>query len=58
VRFEPGESRPVTLVALGGARHVYGFNALVSGSLDGAMTAVQRAKDHGFLSTDPSTPTS
>jgi len=33
VRFEPGQSREVTLVPYGGARHVYGFNALVMGAL-------------------------
>jgi urease subunit beta len=34
VRFEPGQSRTVELVALGGARIVYGFNARVMGPLD------------------------
>ena len=34
VRFEPGQSRKVELVAYGGDRVVYGFNALVMGSLD------------------------
>ena len=34
VRFEPGQERSVELVALGGERIVYGFNALVSGPLD------------------------
>ena len=33
VRFEPGQQRTVTLVALGGARKVFGFNALVMGDL-------------------------
>jgi len=36
VRFEPGQTRTVTLVALAGDRVVYGFNALVSGPLDAA----------------------
>jgi urease subunit beta len=36
VRFEPGDEREVELVALGGARVVYGLNALVSGALDDA----------------------
>ncbi len=35
VRFEPGQRRTVQLVALGGARHVYGFNARVMGALEG-----------------------
>ena len=33
VRFEPGQSRTVELVALAGARRVYGFNAGVMGAL-------------------------
>lgn len=33
VRFEPGQRREVSLVPLGGARRVYGFNAQVMGDL-------------------------
>ena len=33
VRFEPGQSRSVELVALDGLRAVYGFNAQVMGAL-------------------------
>ncbi|MEC5322884.1 urease subunit beta [Aurantimonas sp. A3-2-R12] len=33
VRFEPGQTREVTLVPLGGARKVYGFNGRVMGAL-------------------------
>jgi urease subunit beta len=33
VRFEPGQSRQVTLVALAGARKVFGFRADVMGKL-------------------------
>ncbi len=33
VRFEPGQSRDVTLVPFGGAREVWGFNQKVMGSL-------------------------
>lgn len=33
VRFEPGQSREVRLVPLGGARRVFGFNAQVMGDL-------------------------
>jgi urease subunit gamma/beta len=33
VRFEPGQTREVTLVPLAGARHVYGFRQQVMGSL-------------------------
>jgi urease subunit beta len=34
VRFEPGQSREVTLVPYRGARTVYGFRADVMGALD------------------------
>ena len=34
VRFEPGQKRTVELVALSGARMVYGFSGAVMGSLD------------------------
>jgi urease subunit beta len=34
VRFEPGQSRTVDLVAYAGARAVYGFRQLVMGPLD------------------------
>lgn len=34
VRFEPGQSRSVTLVPLSGGRTVYGFNQKVMGALD------------------------
>jgi urease subunit beta len=34
VRFEPGQTRTVQLVALGGARNVYGFTGAVMGPLD------------------------
>jgi urease beta subunit len=36
VRFEPGDSREVELVALGGTRTVHGLNALTEGALDDA----------------------
>jgi urease subunit beta len=35
VRFEPGQERTVELVALGGARAVYGFQGKVMGPLGG-----------------------
>ena len=36
VRFEPGDTREVELVALAGDRVVYGMNGLVNGKLDDA----------------------
>ncbi len=35
VRFEPGQSRTVQLVAYGGARRVFGFNGKINGPLEG-----------------------
>ena len=34
VRFEPGQSREVTLARYAGARRVYGFNGAVNGGLE------------------------
>lgn len=34
VRFEPGQSRQVELVAFAGERRVFGFNAAVMGALE------------------------
>ena len=34
IRFEPGQEREVSLVALGGRRHVYGHRGQVMGALD------------------------
>ena len=34
VRFEPGDTRDVDLVAIGGSREIYGLNRLVEGRLD------------------------
>lgn len=33
VRFEPGQRREVTLIPIGGARRIFGFNAAVMGDL-------------------------
>ncbi len=35
VRFEPGQSRKVEIVALAGDRKVFGFNAKIMGKLEG-----------------------
>ena len=35
VRFEPGQTREVTLVDYAGGREVYGFNAKIQGKLEG-----------------------
>ena len=33
VRFEPGDEKTVTLVAIAGSKEIYGFNALVEGKI-------------------------
>ena len=43
VRFEPGDTREVELVALGGTREVYGLNSLVNGALDDEAVAPGRS---------------
>lgn len=51
IRFEPGDSKTVELVELGGKKIVYGFNALVQGSLkskSAKQKALQKAKKRGF----------
>ena len=51
-RFEPGEEKRVTLVALAGNRVVYGINGLTNGALDDAETKAQalaRAAERGFI---------
>jgi urease subunit beta len=47
VRFEPGQSRTVELVALAGARVVHGFSGAVMGALDAKLAAKRRATSRG-----------
>ncbi len=52
VRFEPGEDKRVTLVAIGGNRVVYGINGLTNGRLDDPSVkqqALARARESGFI---------
>ncbi|MCR2814846.1 urease subunit beta [Microbacterium jiangjiandongii] len=44
VRFEPGETKQVTLVAFAGARRIVGFNGFVNGGLDAPQTKVEALK--------------
>jgi urease subunit beta len=44
VRFEPGQTRTVELVAYGGDRIVYGFRGEVMGSLDKSVRKTKRVK--------------
>lgn len=44
-RFEPGQTREVTLIAFRGNRHVFGFSGAVNGPLDGkAVNSPQDGK--------------
>ena len=52
VRFEPGEEKRVTLVAIAGNRAAYGINSLAQGQLDDPEVrskALARAADLGFM---------
>jgi urease subunit beta len=52
VRFEPGDTMSVELVALGGLQRAIGFNNLVDGSVvtdQGRRQALRRAREKGFI---------
>ncbi len=52
VRFEPGDTKDVTLVALGGNRKVIGLNNLTNGKLDDSATkesAIANAQESGYI---------
>ncbi|MGW7576645.1 urease subunit beta [Streptomyces sp. NPDC054765] len=54
VRFEPGDTREVELVAFGGTRRLVGFAGLVGGGLnadDTRRAALRRAAQLGFADT-------
>lgn len=50
VRFEPGDTKRVKLVEIGGSKHVYGLNNLTNGLADESTKpgALKRAADQGF----------
>lgn len=51
VRFEPGETKRVNLVEIGGTREGYGLNDLTDGKLDDPDTkkkALEKAAEQGF----------
>ena len=54
VRFEPGETQTVTLVAVAGQRVVQGGSGLIGGALSdhNKQAALARAKERGFLGAD------
>ena len=54
VRFEPGDTREVELVAIGGSREVIGLNRLVDGALDAeAVRHTARTALDRFVSAEP-----
>jgi urease beta subunit len=50
VRFEPGDTKRITLVELGGSATVYGLNGLTNGPANDATrpTALEHARAEGF----------
>ncbi len=59
VRFEPGDSKDVQLVAIGGSRHVSGLNGLTNGDLDNPevrAAALAAVASKGFADTGSSEP--
>lgn len=55
VRFEPGDSKRVTLVEVGGAARMYGFNGLANGQVSDSakQAALKRAEAEGFAGAAP-----
>lgn len=51
VRFEPGETKEVTLVEVGGRKRVFGLNGLTNGAINpqNARLAQRNACQRGFL---------
>jgi urease subunit gamma/beta len=55
VRFEPGETKRVRLVEIGGMRKGFGLNDLVEGNIDDESVkakAISKAKENGFKGVD------
>ncbi len=50
VRFEPGDSKTVTLVEIGGSATIHGLNGLTNGPANAATKpiALKRAAEQGF----------
>jgi urease beta subunit len=50
VRFEPGDSKKITLVEIGGTKQVFGLNGLTSGPVDESAKAeaLKRALEQQF----------
>jgi urease subunit beta len=50
VRFEPGDTKKISLVEIGGTKTVHGLNALTNGAANDATKAraLKRATEEGF----------
>jgi urease beta subunit len=50
LRFEPGDTKKIALVEIGGARHIYGLNGLTNGPADQSTKpgALKRAAEQRF----------
>ncbi len=51
IRFEPGDTKTVSLVAIGGTRHIQGLNSLVNQALDAPNAkemAMERVRRLGY----------
>jgi urease beta subunit len=50
VRFEPGDTKKIALVEIGGARRIHGLNGLTNGLADNSTKpgALKRAAEQGF----------
>jgi urease subunit gamma/beta len=55
VRFEPGDDKIVSLVAIGGTREIHGLNGLTDGAAtpERAPDALARAASAGFAGAEP-----
>ena len=52
VRFEPGETKSISLVEIGGSREGHGLNGLVEGKMDNPdvkKAALEKARAKGFI---------
>jgi len=50
VRFEPGDSKTISLVEIGGSKEIHGLNGLTNGPADDStkQAALKRATEQGF----------
>jgi urease subunit beta len=54
IRFEPGQTREVTLIPFAGNRHIYGFRGDVMGPLSNAPAAARKSSSGDAANGDPS----